>query len=712
MKVKRVFLSPILMLAAISISGCANSVKSLFTEWQGFKVYWKNYDGSILEIDTIKSSLDLPKYDGKEPVKPTDDAATYKFAGWDKEIKPVWGDTTYTATFTETPREYKVHWLNYDNSELAVTSVAYGSVPQYTGSEPVRPGNLAADYTFAGWDRELSPVLGESSYKATFTKTDYKVVYLSYIFNQTAHTPEHSNINAVRAGTTVNLEAASCAGYDFSGWFLDSAHTKPATVLPNLSDNIVLYGLFDIHTYTISYELGNGGEIEGTNPSEITCLETADLISPTRIGYKFVNWTDQHGNVLTKLEDVCEDLNLRANYKANEYVITLRYSEKNDEYRTIKYDERVNLPQLSKNGYQFLGWYYEDNPDTKFELEYYTLLHDIYLIQKWSEPIEYTISYNLDGGENPVDAPTTYSIVNQPALPTPTKEGYTFEGWYDGTNKVELLRGIFKNLQLTAKWSPKDVALSFDYDGGSLQREVKFVDGEELLETVAISPFENAEYKLLEDKANAQFNGWYNELSQRETFTSNKTVEGDITLKAQWVPINNGDIGAKIGTDATFEVNGFNNKFYQYTPLVSQTVEFESIGDIDVKADLINKATNQVLKSDDDNGEDKNFKLSYTLTANTTYLLKVSSSFNGQGTVTIKSTSNVASPIPAGKINSAVYTIDSSKQKYDEKFVSVGTPVKEGKVFNGWVDENNQPYNADTVLKALSINLKASWIDA
>ena len=199
---------------------------------------------------------------------------------------------------------------------------------------------------------------------------------------------------------------------------------------------------------------------------------------------------------------------------------------------------------------------------------------------------------------------------------------------------------------------------------------------------------------------------------QRETFASNKTVQDDLILKAQWVTINSGVVGAKIGTDSTFEVDGFNNKYYQYTPLVAQTVEFESIGDIDVKAELSIKGANQVLKSDDDSGEDKNFKLSFNLAANTTYLLKVSSSYNGQGTVTIKSTSNAASPIPTGKINSVVYTIDSSKQKFDEKFVSVGTPVKEGKVFNGWVDENNQPYNADTVLKALSISLKASWIDA
>lgn len=712
MKVKRVFLSPILMLAAISISGC--SLSSLMKKNEGFKVYWKNYDGSILEIDTLKSSLTLPEYNGKEPVKPTDDKATYEFAGWDKEITPLWGETVYTATFTETPREYKVHWLNYDNKELAVTMVPYGSIPEYTGTTPVKPGNLSSEYTFAGWDRQLSPVLGESSYKATFNEVKYNVVYLSYVFNQTANAPQHSNTSAVRSGTTVNLEVATCAGYDFSGWFLDAAHTKPASVLPNLSENIVLYGLFEIHTYSIEYVLGEGGEVEGTNPDEITCLDTVDLVNPTRTGYKFVNWKDQHGNALTKLENVCENLTLTANYDANKYVITLRYSEKNDEYKTVEYDQVITesiIPTLHKDGYDFLGWYYEDNPSTKFELnQKYKELRDIYLIQKWSDAKTYNLTFNTDGGEE--IAATTFSIVDQPELPTPVKEGYTFVGWYDGETKVELLRGIFKDLTLTAKWVAKDVSLTFDYDGGSLQRDIKFVDGEETIEVVKVSPFENAEFKLLEDKANAQFNGWYNESYQCESFEVDKTIDNNMTLQAQWVAINDGDVGAKIGTDATFEVNGFNNKFYQYTPLVSQTVEFESTGDIDVKASLIRKSSNQTLKSDDDSGEGKNFKLSYELEANVTYLLKVSSSYNGTGTVTVKSTSNVANPLPTGKINSAVYTIDSSKQKFDEKFVSVGTPVKEGKVFNGWVDENDQPYNADTVLKALSINLKASWIDA
>jgi len=44
----------------------------------------------------------------------------------------------------------------------------------------------------------------------------------------------------------------------------------------------------------------------------------------------------------------------------------------------------------------------------------------------------YTITYNLDGGTNDTDAPATYTNVSDTiTLGTPSKQGYTFAGWYD-----------------------------------------------------------------------------------------------------------------------------------------------------------------------------------------------------------------------------------------------------------------------------------------
>ena len=64
-----------------------------------YTVTWKNYDGTVLETDTGMYPGTIPEYNGATPTKPDDTYFTYYFAGWDKEISPVTGNITYTATY-------------------------------------------------------------------------------------------------------------------------------------------------------------------------------------------------------------------------------------------------------------------------------------------------------------------------------------------------------------------------------------------------------------------------------------------------------------------------------------------------------------------------------------------------------------------------------------------------------------------------------------
>ncbi len=66
----------------------------------------------------------------------------------------------------------------------------------------------------------------------------------------------------------------------------------------------------------------------------------------------------------------------------------------------------------------------------------------------------YSISYVLDGGKNPSDAPASYTTMNAwtISLPTPTKEGYIFMGWYNGQDQVSALTDQEGDITLTAKW--------------------------------------------------------------------------------------------------------------------------------------------------------------------------------------------------------------------------------------------------------------------
>ncbi len=64
-------------------------------------ITWKNFDGEILEIDTIIDGT-TPIYSGITPSKPATAEYTYTFSGWNPEIETVTGDAIYTAVFDST----------------------------------------------------------------------------------------------------------------------------------------------------------------------------------------------------------------------------------------------------------------------------------------------------------------------------------------------------------------------------------------------------------------------------------------------------------------------------------------------------------------------------------------------------------------------------------------------------------------------------------
>lgn len=66
-----------------------------------FTVEWKNYDGTLLQRDVAVPKGTVPEYTGNKPVRYDDETHYYVFNGWDKEVKEVTANVTYTATFTQ-----------------------------------------------------------------------------------------------------------------------------------------------------------------------------------------------------------------------------------------------------------------------------------------------------------------------------------------------------------------------------------------------------------------------------------------------------------------------------------------------------------------------------------------------------------------------------------------------------------------------------------
>ena len=170
----------------------------------------------------------------------------------------------------------------------------------------------------------------------------------------------------------------------------------------------------------------------------------------------------------------------------------------------------------TKEGYDFVGWYIGEE-----EYAFSTpVVDNITLTAKW-EAKEYTITFNANGGSAVAALKVKYN--EKAAKPAdPTKEGYSFLGWYNGETAYTFSESVKSDLTLTAKWEEKEYVVSFDADGGNdvASQTIKF-NGK-------------AEKPADPVKEGFKFLGWYN---GDVAYTFEEAVTADVTLKAKWEEI-------------------------------------------------------------------------------------------------------------------------------------------------------------------------------
>ena len=106
-----------------------------------------------------------------------------------------------------------------------------------------------------------------------------------------------------------------------------------------------------------------------------------------------------------------------------------------------------------KNGYEFKGWSNGAAVVTKIAKG---TTGDITLTATW-KALEYSISYEgVDGAANPNEA-TKYTVEDEITLKAASKDGFTFDGWFDdatGGNAVtKIAKGSSGEKTLYARWT-------------------------------------------------------------------------------------------------------------------------------------------------------------------------------------------------------------------------------------------------------------------
>ena len=181
-----------------------------------YTVRFLNEDGSVISENVYHYGEDVVV--PADPAKAADETYTYTFAGWDKEVTSVKGNTDYTAVYTDEYNKYIVRFLDEDGTVIFKETYHYGDnvvVP----ANPVKAADETYTYKFAGWDKEVTSVKGNADYTAKYESSyiDYTVRFLNEDGSVISENVYHYGEDVVVPANPVKA-ADKTYTYTFAGW--------------------------------------------------------------------------------------------------------------------------------------------------------------------------------------------------------------------------------------------------------------------------------------------------------------------------------------------------------------------------------------------------------------------------------------------------------------------------------------------------------------
>ena len=315
-------------------------------------------------------------------------------------------------------------------------------------------------------------------------------------------------------------------GYTFLGWSgTDVNGSSFEVIIPSGSTWDRNYEAnWEINHYSIYFNTEWGSEVE-TITQEYATPVTAPS-DPTKEGYTFLGWNKEIPSTMP-----AEDTTITANWHINTYNFTLTGNggiidgDSEIYSRWIVYNDEVEVPEVERLWYTFLGW--------DIELPERMPAEDTWAIAQW-QANKYTVKF-VNWDEEKIQE---FEYDEEKALDENTfeKEGYTFAGWISWArtyNDKQVVKNLTANswevIELTAEWNPVPYTVTFYKNDGTNEKTVEhFVyDKQRAIQT----SYERDGYF---------FKGWNTESDgnweTKESPVLNWTNEGwtNIDLYAQW----------------------------------------------------------------------------------------------------------------------------------------------------------------------------------
>lgn len=419
-------------------------------------------------------------------------------------IYPDYTLNEYTITYSNTKGAENFNPTNY-----AITTTTFELLDlQYDG------------YNFEGWYKGNTKVeqiekgsYGNISLTAKWSTTSYTITYS----NTKGATNNNPLEYTVETGT-IYLKNISAEHYTFDGWYLNG--NKVLSIPAGNIGDIELVAHWTPISYNLLYQNTKGAT--NSNPVSYTVEDVIILQDISVDGYIFDGWYLNDEKVETINVGSYGQKILSARWTPVIYSITYKNTKDAENSNSTSYTIESNtilLSDISATGYIFDGWYINGSKVDKIDSGTFG---DIEIIALWS-PIVYKLTYeDTKGATN--NNPLEYTIENAITLQDISVDGYTFDGWYVGDEKVTTISiGTIGDKILTAKWSLITYSITY--------ANTKDVAHNNLCEyTIESEDIELANIS----KEGYVFNGW--DLNGEVVTKVGSGSFGNIIITALWTP--------------------------------------------------------------------------------------------------------------------------------------------------------------------------------
>lgn len=381
------------------------------------------------------------------------------------------------------------------------------------------------------------------------------------------------------------------SGYVFTGWYTDSSCTERYSFTGKITENKTLYAGWEAqktenvyNSYIItnpqdytssgsSYSISNenttatsqkyvyltihkegthkiyyGGQYTYIGITNMTTGKTIKETSRASSSYSNVSFTAAAGDVIV-ISIYRYSINDYSNnsyyyfvgFSAPSSTVTaepaivpgMYYLEGAESTQTVEYGSSYTLPDfstLSTPGYTF-AWY---NGSTKLESGIWQGTENVTLTPV-RRSNEYTITLDPNGGTlQQTSIKVNYNEVYE--LPTPTRTGYTFDGWFVGTTEYESgTWNVASDVTLVAKWTANTYNITYD-DTAETNVVVSFNPNYSgaTTTTTTLTNGQTLTYPTVPTRSGYAFVGWYTDSSCKTKYNFSGTITENITLYAKW----------------------------------------------------------------------------------------------------------------------------------------------------------------------------------